>query len=560
MIDRTFAAPPVRHPIPSRGWPLLLLLALFLLPGLLGHDPWKTEDATHLGMVWRLLQGDGGLNLYLGNDRWPDAMPLYYWTAALTAKGFSWLLPWFDAARLATALYAALAFGFLALASRELHGREESTSAPLLMAGCIGLLAHIHEAQPAIAFLAAQSACLAGLALLHRLPWQGAALFGVAAMGAFLAAGLAALPGIILPLLLLPLLAPQKRQLPGLLLLTLGLAILMPLLWPLLLGQREADQWLAGEIGQLRSLDGSLHNAATLANMLPWYAWPALPLALWALWARRKEWLNTSPAPALVLPLAAFAASFLTVVGTVDAKSVAALPLLPPLALLGAGGIRSLRRGAANLFDWFGMMTFTFAAGLLWLGWCAMVFGVPPKIAHNFAKLAPGFEGSFFLPAALFALVLTGAWGWLIYASPRSPYRGLTHWTAGITLMWGLVAALWFPWVDYGKTYRPVVTGLSRALPQEPGCIALKGELSPALKASLDIFGDIRPLPLGSSAGQRCNWLLALVPIKSTGAAGSGWERVWDGSRPGDKVEHLRLYQRRGNKPAPAISAVPEGR
>ena len=145
----------------------------------------------------------------------------------------------------------------------------------------------------------------------------------------------------------------------------------------------------------------------------------------------------------------------------------------------------------------------------------------------------------------LFALALSAAWFWLIFSSPRSPYRGLTHWTAGVTLLWGLVAALWFPWVDYGKSYRPVVAGLTQALPAKHGCVAVRGELSPALKASLDIFGDLRPLPLASSEGKRCDWMLALVPVKSSGTAGTGWERVWEGARPGDKTERLRLYQRR---------------
>lgn len=545
MIDRHFPGPATRYPVPFRGLPLLLLLALFLLPGLVGHDPWKAEDATHLGIVWRLLQGDGGLVLQLGRDAWPDAMPLYYWTAALAAKAFAWLLPWFDGARLATALYAALTLGFLALASRELHGRDESASAPLLLAGCIGLLVHSHEAQPAIAFLAAQAATLAGLTLLRRHPWSGTLVFGGGALTAFLAAGLAALPGLLLPLVLLPWLAPRKTLVAPLLLLSLALSAIGPLLWSVLLTPAQAGVWWNGELAQLRSLEAGWRNALVLLNMLPWYAWPALPLALWTLWARRREWLTATPAPALLLPLAAFLASFLTVVSTVDAKSVAALPLLAPLALLGAGGIKTLRRGATNLFDWFGMMTFTVAAALIWLGWSAMVFGLPPKIARNFVKLAPGFEGSFALFPVLFALALSAAWFWLIFSSPRSPYRGLTHWTAGVTLLWGLVAALWFPWVDYGKSYRPVVAGLTQALPAKHGCVAVRGELSPALKASLDIFGDLRPLPLASSEGKRCDWMLALVPVKSSGTAGTGWERVWEGARPGDKTERLRLYQRR---------------
>lgn len=545
MIDRSFQPPPPRYPVPFRGLPLLLLLALFLLPGLVGHDPWKAEDAIHLGIVWRLLQGDGGLILQLGRDAWPDAMPLYYWSAALSAKVLGWLLPWFDAARLATALYAALALAFAALASRELHGRDESASAPLLLAGCVGLLVHIHEAQPAIAFLAAQAAALAGLALVRRHPWSGVLAFGGGAMAAFLAAGLAALPSVLLPALLLPWLLTRRRQALTLLPLALGLAALLPLLWPLLLTPAQAQVWWHGELAQLRSPADTLRNSGALLSMLLWYGWPALPLALWTLWARRRDLFKHHPAPALLLPLAAFLAAFLTVASTVEARSVGALPLLLPLALLGAGGIRTLRRGATNLFDWFGMMTFSVAAGLVWLGWSAMVFGQPPKIARNFVKLAPGFEGSFALLPALFALGLTAAWGWLIYTSPRSPYRGLTHWTAGVTLMWGLTAALWFPWVDYGKTYRPVVAGLTQALPAKYGCVAVRGELSPSLKASLDIFGDLRPIPSGTAEGRRCDWMLALVPVKSSGTAGSGWERVWEGARPGDKTERLRLYQRR---------------
>ena len=545
MTDRYYSGSTQASTVPLRGWAPLLLLTIFLLSGLVGHDPWKSEDATHLGIVWRLLQGDGSLSLQLGGIPWPDAMPLYYWVATLFAQAFSWLLPWFDGARLATAFFAALAMGFLALASRELYGKGEGRSAALLLAGCLGFLVHSHEAQPAIAFLAAEAAVLAGLALAGRRPWLGASLAGIAALAAFLTAGLSALPGLLLPLLLLPRLAPRLAQGPGLLLMALGLAALGPLLWPQLLPPPQAAAWWNSELSQLRGLELSLRGATVLAGMLPWYAWPALPLALWALWSERRQLLCTRPAMPLVLPLTAFLASFLNIVATADARSVAALPLLPPLVLLGTAGIRSLRRGAANAFDWFGMMTFTVAAGLIWLGWVAMVFDIPARIARNFAKLAPGFAAGIDPLAAGFALALNLAWIWLIFSGPRSVYRGLIHWTGGMTLLWGLTAALWFPWVDYGKSYRTVAEGLSAAVARQPGCIAVRGELPTALRASLDIFADIRPLALDSDAGQRCHWLLALVPIKSSRTTGTGWNQVWEGSRPGDKTEHLRLYQRR---------------
>lgn len=37
--------------LPPRGWVLALLLALYILPGLTGHDPWKVDDAVTLGVV-----------------------------------------------------------------------------------------------------------------------------------------------------------------------------------------------------------------------------------------------------------------------------------------------------------------------------------------------------------------------------------------------------------------------------------------------------------------------------------------------------------------------------
>jgi hypothetical protein len=58
-----------------------------------------------------------------------------------------------------------------------------------------------------------------------------------------------------------------------------------------------------------------------------------------------------------------------------------ALLLLSPLVLLAVPGVASLRRGAANAFDWFGMITFSVFALLAWIGWSAMVFGWPEKLA-----------------------------------------------------------------------------------------------------------------------------------------------------------------------------------
>lgn len=538
MIERQKTFPT----LPLGGISLVLLFALFLLPGLAGHDPWKVEDANHFGVVWRLLQGDGWLNLNLAGEPWPEA-PLYYWLAALTAKALAWGLPVHDGARFATALCAAFAFFASSRAGRELHGRDHQTAAPLLLAGSLGLLVHVHETQPAIAYLATQAAGLWGLALMQRRPLYGALTFGSATGLSVLASGLAGLPALILPALALPLAATERRcQVTlacgsGLL-----LAAAVASLWPLALALYAPDQlelWWSNESTQLQDSAAIKEAALQMLSIAPWYAWPALPVAAWTLWMRRRQ-LAT---PALLLPFLATIGAALSIVTTTDARSIAGLPLLPPLALLAAAGLPHLRRGAANGFDWFGMITFTLAGGLVWLGWGAMTWGRPEQIARNFAKLSPGYEAALSPLAVGLAASATLAWFWLIFSSPRSPYRGATHWLAGMTLVWALVSALWLPWIDHGKTYRPVADSLAQALPANTGCIAGR-DLTPAMRTALDYFADIRTMPLESAAGHHCRWLLTLGSARATAMPEGGWKQVWEGHRASDRSERLRLFRR----------------
>lgn len=118
--------------------------------------------------------------------------------------------------------------------------------------------------------------------------------------------------------------------------------------------------------------------------------------------------------------------------------------------------------------------------------------------------------------------------------------RGIMHWMAGLTLFWLLIATLWMPWIDYGKTYRPVSAALAKALPEKRACIASLN-LADSLLASFDYFDGIRTLSLSSRAGMNCDLLL------THGAPSpAGWQKVWEGGRPGDRRNNdkLQLYRR----------------
>ena len=544
--------------LPPSGWVLAVLLVVYIFVGLIGHDPWKHDDAISIGLVYDIVRNGHWLTPQLAGQVYPDA-PLYYWTAAFTAHLFSWLMPLHDAARLASGLYTLLALQFILFAARELHGREHAAAAPLVLAGSIGFLFHAHEAQPMLAALTAHTAAYWAVALLPRRPRLAALVFGTALALGFLANGL--LPVLtLLPACLFFFWRAEGYTKPlQQLALALALAAFLASLWlvPLYLTDPGyATRFLSVEAEAVTQPVAFAANSLRYLNMLLWYAWPALPLAAWAMWSKRRQLMTRE----LAIPVITFLAT-LSILGLYDQnRSPVTLLLLPPLVLLSVPGVATLRRGAANAFDWFGMMTFSLFAVVAWIVWSAMVLGWPTRLARQAVRLEPGFVGNFNLIAFTFALLLTLIWFWLIATSPRSPMRGIMHWMAGLTLFWVLVAVLWMPWIDYGKSYRPLSASLARALPTDLDCVA-SANLPDSILASLDYFDDIRTVPFRETASKRCKGLLTLGSARNPEAlSASGWRQIWEGKRPGDRrdSDRFHLYRRVGKaKPATELSDLP---
>ena len=540
--------------LPPSGWVLALLLAAYIFIGLIGHDPWKHDDAISIGIAYDIFSNGDWLTPELAGQAHPHA-PFYYWTAALTAHLFSWLLPVHDAARLASGIYTLLALEFILLAARELHGREHAAAAPLILAGSIGFLFHAHEAQPMLAALTAHTAAYWALTLLPRRPRLATIVFGAALALGFLANGL--LPVLtLLPLTVYALWqAANKAACATQLLAALTLAVLLTAGWLLPL-QIAAPDYLASfwqdELASLAKPVAILPNIGRYLNLLLWYAWPALPLAAWALWSKRRA-LASKP---LALPIATFVAVLLMLGARVEVSSAVTLLLLRRCRRCAARGARrrqpAARRGQRLRLVWHDDLYAVRGRRLDRLERDArMAFGWPERLARQVVRLEPGFVGQFDPLAFVFALLVTIVWFWLIITSPRSPMRGIMHWMAGLTLFWLLIATLWMPWIDYGKSYRPLSASLANTLPARGNCVA-NSNLTDSILASLDYFNGIRTVAQRSAAGKSCDWLLAQgEPPPETAI---GWHKVWEGRRPSDRrdSEKLVLYRRDGGSTAPA--------
>jgi len=527
--------------LPPAGWVLTAILAFYVLAGLFGRDPWKGEDAIHIGAAWHMLQSGDWLAPNLAGRAFHEP-PLYYWTASLTGLLFGKLLPVHEAMRLASGLWVMFALIGLYYAGREFYGQDKAAASPLLLAGCAGLLFHAHDAQPMLVALAAYGGALGGLAAIDRRPQLTCVFYGLSLAACLLGAGIAP----TLPLLaIVPVawwLSADRAKAMKTLAMGLAIAAALILPWPLLLLNLEPARlhgWLNTELVPLRT-PFSLPGAARFLSLLPWFAFPALPLAGWTLWIRRKE-LRAAPQ---MLPLVFILFTLLMLALAYRPREIPALLMLPPLALLATPGALALRRGAANAFDWFAMMCFSVFAGVIWLCWSAMALGWPEKLAKRVVVLRPGFVGTFDGIALLIGLGATAWWIWLIITAPRSPYRALTHWTLGCTTLWLMATTLILPWFDYGKSYRPVALAVAQALPKDHACLAERG-LSDGQRASLSYFVEIEPAAYTSSAGKACNWLLVTGESRQDLAApGKEWETIWEGNRPGERREKFRLFRR----------------
>ncbi|MCC7486443.1 MAG: glycosyltransferase family 39 protein [Burkholderiales bacterium] len=532
-----------------RTWLVTLLCAAWLLPGLVGHDPWKPDEAHTFGVVYELLRGGSWVVPALAGEPFLDKPPLLHLTAAAFARVLSPALPLHDAARLAAGAWMALVFAFTAAASRELHGTDHGALAVLLLLGCFGLVVRSHQLITDVAMLAGFAMAYYGFALAPRRALPGGYWFGTGAGVGFLANGPVAPLAIAALAALLPLLGRSWRSANYARAAALAAAAAAPwlLVWPLMLRSHSPElfgQWLweANFKDYLAATAGFGESAFYYLKLLPWYGFPAWLLALWALWRtpRRDGWSE----PRVALPLAGFLVTFAALGASADARELYALPLLLPLALLAVPAPATLRRGASNAWYWFSVMTWTFFIIVFWVYWSGLELGVPERLHRHLHAIRPGYEYGFrWLPFTV-GVLYTATWCAVLVLLRKSVERPVIAWAAGITVMWGLLAVLFVGWADNVKSYRAVFVEMKRALPKKFQCIASR-ELGDPQRASLRYFADIITYREEIPARRRdCDLLLVQGGPRDDAHPGRQWKRIWEGRRPGDKDERYRLYQR----------------
>ncbi len=534
--------------ISQRALLATLLCAAWIVPGLVGHDPWKPDEAHTFGVIYEILRGGSWVVPSLAGEPFIDKPPLFYLTAAATAKLFSFALPLHDAARLATGLWMAVTFGFIAVAGRELYSIRYGAVSALLLLGCFGYVVRAHLMLTDMALLAGFAMAYYGLAATLKRPLLGGFWLGTGIGVGFLANGLLAPAVLGATAMLVPALCRDWRNRGYAKALGVALVAAAPwlLVWPLLFHLRApdlfAEWWWNESLGHYSNQSsGARAGIVYYLRILPWYAFPVWLLALWTLWGARAAGYAR---PAIVLPVTGFALTLAALSASSEARELYALPLLVPLSLLAAAAPETLRRGAAGAWYWFSAMSFTFFIVVFWFYWSGLELGVPARLHEHLHRIRPGYDPGFRWLPFVFGVAYTVFWFVVLASFRKSPMRPVVVWGAGITTIWALMTTLFIGWADNVKSYRKMAVSLQQALPAKYDCISSR-ELGEPQRAMLHYHaGIITHRDEVPSRRRDCPLLLVQGYAQTEPSPGPGWKKIWEGARPGDKDERYRLYQR----------------
>ncbi len=551
---------------------LWLFCLAYLVPGLVGREPWKGEELQVFGQMLALAQGQSNwLHPTVWGQTLPLDAPLAYWMGAW-AIGLapSWLSAG-SAARIPFALLLALtmfstwkaayylglgaraqpvAFAFGGEAKPKDYARTIADSATLALIACLGLALLSHEATPMLMQFSFFGCAFLGASALPYHPFKSSmalvvALAGLSFSGAptlsvLLATGVACI-----------IFFDKENEN------TSALRMYAYALLACALGIAAIAHYFDLFHWRISSTARDWNNWRGLVDLLVWFMWPAWPLVLWTLWQWRRQWLSQNWSRHLVLPLW-FIALALCVAFMTRTEDQTLMLVLPPMATLAAFALPTFRRSFSAFIDWFTLIFFTGCAFIIWVIWIAMQTGWPPQPAANVARLAPGFVPSFSVLAFVFALMATAIWAWLVKwrvgRHRQAIWKSLVLPSGGAALCWLLLMSLWLPLLDFARSYVPWVQQIQQTMKAQGGsssdCMMTYG-LNVGQMTAFHYHGGFEIKPLDNAESPQnasCRWLMVdndSRPELAQVAHIKEWRRIETIKRPANKNEDVTLYLRR---------------
>jgi 4-amino-4-deoxy-L-arabinose transferase-like glycosyltransferase len=443
-----------------------VLTLVFLSTGLVGHEPWRPLESTSISVILDIIQNNQVILPMAASENIITHPPLYSYVAAAFGKLFSPILPLHDAARLSNIFWLALTLISLGLITRELWGQGFGRQAGLLFIGSVGLILNIHSLIPEIATLLGYTMSIYAFSLYFRRPFRASLVLGFGSGIAFLSGGVIPLIVIFLSSLFL-LIFTNWRNIRYFIFIGISITITILIISPWLYSFHYLEpelfiSWLK-EIQLPSKLLFNYHIQGVL-----WFTWPALPLAIWLI---AKDYKLISSQKRLQIPITFLITLFITISMTGQPNQTNLIPFIIPLSIIAVGGIDRLNRGTSNALNWFGILIFGFIGFLIWLGWFAMMTGIPERIFERMFYHSANYIAEFKILSFLFALVITSLWLGSIIKFKITNRSAISNWALGVTMVWVTLITLWGSFIDNRKDYKLIFTDVKQQLIKSSTCV-----------------------------------------------------------------------------------------
>lgn len=542
---------------------LILSMLVYVLPGTLGHSPWKQDEAYSFGIIHHMLETGQMLVPTNAGQPFMEKPPLYYWTATFFAAALSRWLPVYDAARLASSFYAGISFLFIAMFAQASFRARSLLSTRVLMtvalyAGTIGMVKHSHDLFTDVSLCAGTAVALFGLLQLacrETFVRLDAAWFG-------LGIGMAAMSkGVFIPLVLvstaftLPMLVLTCRRRDYAVRLCWAFLFAAPLVlaWPIALylhSKELFNEWFwQNNVGRFIGFSvpklGAAANHTLVIEAFLFFAFPVGVLALF--YVLSGGW-RKARVPYIAVPLLFVTIGLVVLQASATSRQLYLLPFTGALSVLAARGLMLISSRTLQVISRILSWVFGTLGIGVWLIYLASLSSViMQKWLYPLGRWLPLDYAMPIQPfVVLFALMLTILWFLRgVCLSHNIRLATAQQWVFGVALVWALPFTLLLPWIDQAKGYGPVYEQMRMAIDEQwrPGDCLSSVELGESEAPLLYFYTGIMHQPVVSPAqAGGCNWLL--IEGGSNTLTPQGWKPVWKGSRDGDTNEFLHLFSK----------------
>jgi 4-amino-4-deoxy-L-arabinose transferase-like glycosyltransferase len=563
---------------------LALALVLWSLPFMVGHEPWNDEAYT-FSLIYNVTTTGDVVVPRAGGLPFMEKPPLYYASAAASARVFDGVLPLYDGARLINIIYLVIALIALACSARRAGNRGSALASVLLFLGCLGLWEVYHRLITDVAMLSGFTLAIAGLLLARERPLYAGALLGTGAGMAFMAKGLFGLGQLGLVALLLPLCfaACNTRRYWLAMLVAVLFGLPWVLIWPLALYANSPELfhdwfWL-NNIGRFTGTSGlgPREIFGFYFYAILWQAWPAIPLAAWQVYQSYRgagaRYLGVGFVVACLLTLVivifeisklyalplslwlvllarhsarsqgfrpgliayiGFAVPLLILSMASTSTDIYAIVLLPSVVLMATTGGQGFPAWLLKVLDRINVAALAVILLFILAIWVLLHAGFDNPVQRYFIGRLPAYVPDWQWSTLLLALAISAGWLLLLLKTRLSLVNLAWRWSGGIIAIGLLFDLLWRSYIALSLNHTAMIYDMEAHLPPQYNCIA-SFDIGESLRGMIHYRTGIVVQDWTIMGNKILSCELRLLRENQLQVVEDGdWNLVWRGSRPGD--------------------------